>query len=266
MESTIRSVAVIGAGTMGAAIAAHVANAGLPVLLLDIPPRELTDAEAAKGLTLDHPKVRNRIVRQGFDRCRKLKPASFMSRRAVERVSLGNTEDDFEGSAVFVDRKRVGAQSSEIGRESDQAAGVERVAVGPETRDREDRRFPVRRDPSRVRGEGQHATRGSDGVRGTVTAGRIESQGGSGQGQEEKGISVHLCFRRGVVCSLSLAVYGAAPESVYRPENKAASSHRRARRIRSFEPDGCVRQGTGTVTSTVTSSVPALLVAVRVTM
>ena len=94
MEHSIRSVAVIGAGTMGAAIAAHVANAGLPVLLLDIPPRELDAKEQAKGLGLDHPAVRNRIVRQGFERIRKLKPASFMSRRAEGLVRLGNLEDD----------------------------------------------------------------------------------------------------------------------------------------------------------------------------
>lgn len=96
MEHSIRSVAVIGAGTMGAAIAAHVANAGLPVLLLDIPPRELDAKEKAKGLDLEHPAVRNRIVRQGLERCRKLKPASFMSRRAEALVRLGNTEDDLE--------------------------------------------------------------------------------------------------------------------------------------------------------------------------
>ena len=96
MSHPIESVAVIGAGTMGAAIAAHVANAGLPVLLLDIAPRELTEKEEAKGLTLEHPKVRRRIVQGGFDRIRKLKPASFMSRSAESLVSLGTLDDDLD--------------------------------------------------------------------------------------------------------------------------------------------------------------------------
>ncbi len=52
MGYTIRRVAVIGAGTMGAAIAAHLANAGFAVDLLDIPPKSLTPEEEAKGLTV----------------------------------------------------------------------------------------------------------------------------------------------------------------------------------------------------------------------
>ena len=96
MSHPIERVAVIGAGTMGAAIAAHVANAGLPVLLLDIAPRELTEKEAAKGLTLEDRAVRQRIVQTGFDRIRKLKPASFVSRAAEKLVQLGNLEDDLE--------------------------------------------------------------------------------------------------------------------------------------------------------------------------
>ena len=48
----INRVAVLGAGVMGATIAAHLANAGLEVLLLDIVPKELDKKEAAKGLTL----------------------------------------------------------------------------------------------------------------------------------------------------------------------------------------------------------------------
>ena len=58
----IKKAAVLGAGTMGAGIAAHLANAGIPTLLLDIAPRELTPDEDKKGLTLESPQVRNRIV------------------------------------------------------------------------------------------------------------------------------------------------------------------------------------------------------------
>ncbi len=93
MEHSIQRVAVLGAGTMGAAIAAHVANAGLPVLLLDMPPRELTAKEEKKGFSLDHPAVRNRIARDGLERAKKIKPPSFMSRHAQDLVEVGNFED-----------------------------------------------------------------------------------------------------------------------------------------------------------------------------
>jgi len=59
----IERAAVLGAGTMGAQIAAHLANAGVPTVLLDISPRELTPEEQKKGLTLESKEVRNRIAR-----------------------------------------------------------------------------------------------------------------------------------------------------------------------------------------------------------
>ncbi|HEX9736197.1 MAG TPA: 3-hydroxyacyl-CoA dehydrogenase family protein, partial [Thermoanaerobaculia bacterium] len=98
MTATIDNVAVIGAGTMGAAIAAHCANAGLPVLLLDVVPGELTADEQRRGLTLDDPAVKNRVVRDGFERIGKIQPPSFMSARARELVRLGNLDDDLEAA------------------------------------------------------------------------------------------------------------------------------------------------------------------------
>ncbi len=95
MEYSINRVAVIGAGTMGAAIAAHLANAGIPAYLLDIVPRELTAKEKEKGLTLDHPAVRNRIVNEGWRRCVKARPANLFAQDIAERVTLGNLEDNF---------------------------------------------------------------------------------------------------------------------------------------------------------------------------
>ncbi|NTW02339.1 MAG: 3-hydroxyacyl-CoA dehydrogenase/enoyl-CoA hydratase family protein [Oscillochloris sp.] len=95
MPYQIKRVAVIGAGTMGAAIAGLVAGAGLPVLLLDVPPSRLTPEEEAKGLSLTHPAVRNRIVRQGYERMRKARPANLYSAATAHLISLGNTEDDF---------------------------------------------------------------------------------------------------------------------------------------------------------------------------
>ncbi len=92
---TIRRVAVIGAGTMGAAIAGHLANAGIPCFLLDITPNSLTSSEAAQGLTLDSPLVRNRIVREGYERMRKAKPANLVNEKAADLIKVGNTEDHF---------------------------------------------------------------------------------------------------------------------------------------------------------------------------
>ncbi|MGH9702145.1 MAG: 3-hydroxyacyl-CoA dehydrogenase NAD-binding domain-containing protein, partial [Candidatus Acidiferrales bacterium] len=61
MKTRIERVVVLGAGTMGARIAAHFANAGISCSLLDIIPRELTADEKRRGLSLDQPEVRNRI-------------------------------------------------------------------------------------------------------------------------------------------------------------------------------------------------------------
>ena len=94
MTYRIEQVAVLGAGTMGAAIAAHLANAGVRVLLLDLAPTELTQDERGRGLTLEDPGVRDRIVRQGWERCLAARPANLFSERRAELVSLGNFDDD----------------------------------------------------------------------------------------------------------------------------------------------------------------------------
>jgi 3-hydroxyacyl-CoA dehydrogenase len=96
MKYKVHNAVVIGAGTMGAAIAAHLANAGVPVTLLDILPRKLTPEEENKGLSLDDPVVRNRIVREGLERAKKSRPADFFTPDYAARVSIGNLEDDFE--------------------------------------------------------------------------------------------------------------------------------------------------------------------------
>lgn len=96
MKYHVRQSVVIGAGTMGAAIAAHLANAGVKVTLLDIIPDRLTAEEEKLGLTLNDAQVRNRIVREGFERVRKSRPASFFTDEHANLVSLGNLEDDFD--------------------------------------------------------------------------------------------------------------------------------------------------------------------------
>jgi 3-hydroxyacyl-CoA dehydrogenase len=96
MSYAINRVVVIGSGTMGGGIAAHVANAGIPVYLLDIAPQELTPEEEKRGLNLDHPQVRKRIVTASLERLKKSKPAAFFRPEAAELVTIGNLEDNFE--------------------------------------------------------------------------------------------------------------------------------------------------------------------------
>ena len=90
----IAKAAVLGAGTMGAGIAAHLANAGIPTLLLDIAPSELMPDEEKKGLALESPAVRNRIVNSLFEAAKKLKPAPFMLADNAKLISTGNFTDD----------------------------------------------------------------------------------------------------------------------------------------------------------------------------
>ena len=90
----IRRVAVLGAGTMGARIAAHLANAGIPCFLLDIVPKELTSEEKKRGLTLADPKVRNRLAAAGLDAALKARPAAFFVPEAARLITVGNFEDN----------------------------------------------------------------------------------------------------------------------------------------------------------------------------
>src|SRR5579863_6605046 len=83
----INKVAILGAGTMGARIAAHFANAGVPSYLLDIVP---PDAAAAGGA------VRNKIAAAGLDGAKKSKPAAFMEASLARLVTVGNFDDDLK--------------------------------------------------------------------------------------------------------------------------------------------------------------------------
>ena len=96
MKYKIHSAVVIGAGTMGAAVAAHLANAGVQSWLLDIVPNQVTADEEANGLTLQDRVVRNRIVQQGFDRMVKSRPASLFTAEHATLIKVGNLEDDFD--------------------------------------------------------------------------------------------------------------------------------------------------------------------------
>lgn len=94
MNRKINKVAVLGAGIMGSRIALHFANIGCRVVLLDMVPRELTDAEKAKGLDLNSPYVRNRIVTELFTVACKASPAPVYDKKAISNVTLGNFDDD----------------------------------------------------------------------------------------------------------------------------------------------------------------------------
>ncbi|MCF6138585.1 3-hydroxyacyl-CoA dehydrogenase/enoyl-CoA hydratase family protein [Pseudalkalibacillus berkeleyi] len=96
MSYQIRKVAVLGSGVMGSGIAAHLANVGIPSVLLDIVPRELSDQEKAKGLTLEDQVVRNRLADTAKQKLLKQKPAPLSSKDHLEMIETGNLEDDLE--------------------------------------------------------------------------------------------------------------------------------------------------------------------------
>ncbi len=94
MNRAIKKVAILGSGIMGSRIACHFANIGVQVLLLDIAPQTLSPEEEAKGLRLEHPSVRNRIVNAAFQQTIKAKPASLYESGFANNITLGNFEDN----------------------------------------------------------------------------------------------------------------------------------------------------------------------------
>ncbi|MET6991972.1 3-hydroxyacyl-CoA dehydrogenase/enoyl-CoA hydratase family protein [Sediminicola arcticus] len=94
MNKHIKKIAVIGSGIMGSGIACHFANIGVQVLLLDIVPRELTDKEKAKGLSLKDKMVRNRLVNDSLTASLKSKPSPIYHQDFANRIQTGNLEDD----------------------------------------------------------------------------------------------------------------------------------------------------------------------------
>src|SRR5246127_80548 len=86
MKISIQKAVVLGAGTMGARIAAHFANAGLPCVLLDMVPPDLKPGMPASE--------RNRFARNGVQTAKKSRPAAFFSASLADKISIGNFEDD----------------------------------------------------------------------------------------------------------------------------------------------------------------------------
>ncbi|MEN7547696.1 3-hydroxyacyl-CoA dehydrogenase/enoyl-CoA hydratase family protein [Rapidithrix thailandica] len=97
---TIQRVAVLGSGVMGSRIACHFANIGVQVLLLDIVPKELTENEKARSLSLESPQVRNRIVNDSLQFALKSKPSPVYHKKTSDLITTGNFEDDMSKIAT----------------------------------------------------------------------------------------------------------------------------------------------------------------------
>src|SRR3990170_5351587 len=96
MAFRIECVAVLGAGVMGSAIAAHLANAGVPSFLLDIVPLELSEEDRRKGLTRESPSSRNRLAARGLETALKTSPPAFFSPKDARLITIGNIEDHLD--------------------------------------------------------------------------------------------------------------------------------------------------------------------------
>ncbi len=94
MGYEIKKAAVLGAGVMGATIAAHLTNAGIDCYLLDIIPFQLTDEDKKKGLTEKSPEWRNRFAANGLAGIQKAKPAAFYTKKNAGMIRIGNFEDN----------------------------------------------------------------------------------------------------------------------------------------------------------------------------
>ncbi len=90
----IKKVAVLGSGVMGSRIACHFANIGLQVVLLDIVPKELSEAEKAKGLNESNPLFRNRIVNESLQFALKSNPSPIYHSSFSSRITTGNFQDN----------------------------------------------------------------------------------------------------------------------------------------------------------------------------
>ncbi|MGM9474857.1 3-hydroxyacyl-CoA dehydrogenase NAD-binding domain-containing protein [Pedobacter sp. GSP4] len=101
MKRSINKVAVLGSGIMGSRIACHFANIGVEVLLLDIAPKELSPEEQAKGLTLDNPAVKNRIVNTALQTAVKTNPSPVYTKKALNKIKTGNFDDDMPKIAGY---------------------------------------------------------------------------------------------------------------------------------------------------------------------
>lgn len=102
MARKICKVAVLGAGTMGALIAAHLANVGIPCYLLDIVLPKVSEEEQAAGITREDRTFRNKLAVTAIKNLTKMRPAAFYDKKDVDLLIPGNLEDDL-GKLAEVD-------------------------------------------------------------------------------------------------------------------------------------------------------------------
>ena len=95
-KRVIKKVAVLGSGVMGSRIACHFAGIGLQVLLLDIAPKELNDAEKLKNASLDQVAVKNRIVNDALTAAIKSNPSPVYTKDVIKRIKTGNFPDNMK--------------------------------------------------------------------------------------------------------------------------------------------------------------------------
>ena len=96
MARSIKKCAVIGAGVMGATIAAQLANVGIETLLLDIVLPELDDDDRKRGLSRESKDFRNKLAQKGLDGSLNSRPASFYVKKNAGLITIGNMEDDIQ--------------------------------------------------------------------------------------------------------------------------------------------------------------------------
>ena len=94
MKYQVNKIAVLGAGVMGSAIAAHFAGAGFKVLLLDMVPNILTDEEKSKKLTLNHEVIRNKLANLGKANILNPKSKAIYAKDLGDLIETGNFIDD----------------------------------------------------------------------------------------------------------------------------------------------------------------------------
>jgi 3-hydroxyacyl-CoA dehydrogenase len=101
MKRHINKVAVLGSGVMGSRIAAHFAGIGVQVLLLDIAPKELNEAETKRGLSLDSKAVKNRIVNDALQSTLKANPSPVYTKDVIKNIRTGNFTDDMQQIGAY---------------------------------------------------------------------------------------------------------------------------------------------------------------------
>ena len=107
MKRNINKVAILGSGIMGSRIACHFANIGVDALLLDIIPKDLSEEEKAKGLTLESPQVRNRIVNSSLQSTLKANPSPIYKKSFSSRIRTGNFSDDMKNIAFTTNEEMI---------------------------------------------------------------------------------------------------------------------------------------------------------------